>query len=684
MAIKKDTQTTTPKPDRIPSRVHENENVLSDILETAVEGIITIDEKGNIRSLNKAAEALFGYSPGEILGKNVKLLMPAPNSRKHNKYIDNYFKTGKAKVIGINREVEGLSKNGVKIPLELSVNEIEMKDRRLFIGIVRDISKNKAAAEKQKRNEARLEAILNSAIDAIITMNSFGIIQSLNPAGEKMFGYSEEEVVGKNIKILMPKPYSEKHEGYLAEYRKTGIRKVIGIGVEVIGKRKNNSTFPMDLSVSEVLVGNERIFTGIVRDITERKVAEKKILQNQKELMKAKEIAEAANRAKSEFLANMSHELRTPLNGILGYAQLLRNRNKMDDVEKKGIEIIQRSGEHLLNLINDILNLAKIEAKKFELKPSEFHLQTFLRTIADITRTRTETKNLCFEYKECPNLPIGVKSDQKVLRQILFNLLENAIKFTEKGSVILRATVPHDSQSKGKSSKPDFKRVNQKVLFEVEDTGVGIDHEYWMEIFAPFSQIKESYEEVEGTGLGLSISKKLVKLLGSELKVKSSRGKGSLFWFEVDFTLIPDLKPSKNDSKTKIVKYKGKNRKVLIVDDKQTNRTILVHLLSSLGFEVFESENGKDCLEKASQLKPDLILMDLVMPILDGFEATRRLRQSTELKDIIIIAVSASVLEEDRNKSLIAGCDDFVSKPFRIKDLLKKIGKHLELEWVYG
>ena len=533
-------------------------------------------------------------------------------------------------------------------------------------------------------NGAVLRAILDTAVDGIIIIDERGKIRSFNRSAETLFGHTASEVLGQNVKMLMPEPDSRKHDMYIANYLRTGKANIIGIGREVEGLRKNGTRFPMELSVSEIKTKGQRLFAGIARNISERKAAEQKILKNQAELKKAKEAAEAANRSKSEFLANMSHELRTPLNGILGYAQLLRNHQKVDDVSK-GIEIIYQCGEHLLSLINDILDLAKIEARKFKLQPSEFDLQEFLRPIADITKVRAEVKNLNFEYEECSNLPVGVKCDQKILRQILLNLLGNAIKFTEKGSVILRVTAMNGSAN-AKTMDPKSKTQSpmSRVLFEVEDTGIGIAPEHWAEIFDPFTQVKDSYEEVQGTGLGLPISKKLVKLLGSELKVKSSKGKGSIFWFELELPVIPYFIPTKPNSEKTILKYKGKIRKILVVDDKQDNRAFLVNLLTSLGFDVFESADGEDCLEKATQLKPDLIFMDLVMPVLDGFEATRRIRQSTELKDVIVIALSASVFDEDRKRSLVSGCDDFIAKPFRIKQLLEKIEEHLGLEWVYG
>ncbi|MDB5336652.1 MAG: Histidine kinase [Planctomycetaceae bacterium] len=251
------------------------------VLAAAVDAIITIDEKGIIESANPASEKLFGYTASEIIGKNVNLLMPAPYQAEHDGYLLNYLTTGVKKIIGIGREVLGLRKNGTTFPMDLAVSEVLLEGRRLFTGIVRDISERKRAENALLDSEARTRAVLNAAVDAIITIDERGLIESMNPASEKLFGYSAPEMVGQNVNILMPAPYTDEHDGYLRNYLTTGVKKIIGIGREVVGKRKNGSTFPMDLAVSEVLLEGRRLFTGIVRDITERKRAENALLDSE-------------------------------------------------------------------------------------------------------------------------------------------------------------------------------------------------------------------------------------------------------------------------------------------------------------------------------------------------------------------------------------------------------------------
>ena len=381
---------------------------------------------------------------------------------------------------------------------------------------------------------------------------------------------------------------------------------------------------------------------------------------------RAEEAAEAANRAKSEFLANMSHELRTPLNGILGYTQIFKKYKNLTDQQKNGIGIIHQCGEHLLMLINDILDLSKIEARKMELYPNAFHFPEFLNGILEICRIRAEQKRLSLIYKMFSPLPKIIQADEKRLRQVLINLLSNAVKFTEKGSITF--TVGHQEG---------------KLRFQVEDTGVGIAPEQLEEIFLPFQQVGDNRQKSEGTGLGLAISRQLVRMMGGELNVKSTLGQGSVFWLDLE---LPEISQSLNLAtidERNIIGFVGSRRKVLVVDDKWENRCVLVNLLELLGFEVVEATNGLDGLNKAHEFKPDVIFMDLVMNVMDGFEATRRLRTLPELKDIVVIAISASVFDFDRQQSREVGCDDFLPKPIREAELLEKLHLYLELEWIY-
>ena len=385
----------------------------------------------------------------------------------------------------------------------------------------------------------------------------------------------------------------------------------------------------------------------------------------EQERKRAEALAEL-DRAKSQFLANMSHELRTPLNGILGYAQILKKGKTLSDQQKNGLGIIHQCGEHLLNLINEVLDISKIEARKMELYPKNIHFPEFLEGIAEICRIRAEQKGIELIYETLTQIPKAIRADEKRLRQVLINLLGNAVKFTEKGFITFKVGYQQE-----------------KFRFQVEDTGMGIAQEQLEEIFLPFQQGGEKSRETEGTGLGLTISRQLVELMGGELKVKSTLGQGSIFWFDLDLQEVDDWDDAASDWVRNIIGFKGDKRKVLVIDDKWANRSVLVNLLEPLGFEVVEAVNGLDGLNKASDFKPDLIFMDLVMPVMDGFEATRRLRMSPDLADVVVIAISASVFDFNQQQSQDVGCDDFLPKPFREADLLEKLRVYLGLEWVY-
>ncbi len=395
------------------------------------------------------------------------------------------------------------------------------------------------------------------------------------------------------------------------------------------------------------------------------------------ERQKAEAAARDASRAKSEFLANMSHELRTPLNGILGYAQIFKRDQHLSPQQQDGIGVIYRCGEHLLALIEDILDLSKIEARRMDLVPTEFNLPDFIQGITAICRIRAAQKNIAFNCEYLSSLPNAISADEKKLRQILINLIGNAVKFTEKGGVTFKVL----REERTEVLTTNLTKV--KIRFQVEDTGIGIAADELPKIFSPFEQVGNTRRHTEGTGLGLAISRQLVEIMGAELKVESTLGRGSIFWFELDLLAVDSPEKNKKCSEKFIKGFNGTNKKILVADDRRENRSVLIHLLQPLGFEIIEAVDGQDCLNKALEFQPDCILIDLVMPVMDGFEAMRQIRKLPQLQNVVAIGTSASIMEVEKQESLAAGCNAFIPKPIRVEELLDCLQVHLGLEWIY-
>ncbi len=384
--------------------------------------------------------------------------------------------------------------------------------------------------------------------------------------------------------------------------------------------------------------------------------------------------AVALARQRSQFLAQMSHELRTPLNAIIGYAQLLgRDCHDLTERQSAGLATIHESGQHLLTLINDILDLARVEAGKMALHPAAVHLDTFLQVLANIMRVKAEEKGLGFSCELAPGLPAAVTVDETRLRQVLLNLLGNAVKFTDTGKVSLRVLPA------GRAGAPDSARLR----FEVADSGIGMSAHQLGRIFQPFEQVATAQRREGGTGLGLAISQQLVQLMGGKIDVASAPGKGSTFSFEIDVP-VATAAPSGVAAQETLVGYEGERKRLLVVDDVPQNRAMLLELLQETGFIVAAATNGLECLVLLDSFKPDLILMDVMMPVMDGNETTRQIRHAPGWGNVPIVAVTASASPDDERRSREAGASAFLAKPIDHDLLLRTIGDLLALKWVTG
>ncbi len=427
----------------------------------------------------------------------------------------------------------------------------------------------------------------------------------------------------------------------------------------------------LDNNFNRMILHLQKLFNHLetAKNTLEMKVVERTHELSQEIVVRkrAEEAAQIANQAKGTFLANMSHELRTPLNGILGYAQILKRNRNLTINQQDGLNVIYNCGKHLLTLINHILDMSKIDARKMELYPTEFNFDSFLKSIIGIIRMRAQDKDVRFTYEIDDDLPLGIEGDETRLRQILLNLLGNAIKFTDNGGKVTLGVTKH----------------SPLLRFEVIDNGAGMNPEQLDKIFQPFEQVGDPQHRADGTGLGLAISQQLVKMMGGEISVASELGKGSTFRFELSLPFLDTFSQKLRPEAGNIVGYEGKRRKVLVVDDQQDNRLMLFSLLEPIGFEVELAVNGQECVDKAQKIQPDIILTDLVMPIKTGFEAVTELRQLPQFTKLPILAVSASVFDMDQAQSQRVGCNGFLSKPINAKKLFEFMEAHLQLKWQY-
>ncbi len=544
--------------------------------------------------------------------------------------------------------------------------------------------------------QAKSAAIIDHAAGRIIAIDERGMIESFNSAAERIFGYAAEEVIGQSVNRLMPSPYREEHDGYIQRYLRTGVSRVIGISREIVGRRKDGSNVPLEIHVSEVQLGNRRGFTGIVRDITERKQAEA-------ELRKAKEAAEESNRelavlndhlektlawakevaiqaelasaAKSEFLANMSHEIRTPMNGVIGMTTLLLDTDLTPE-QRDYAETVKSSAEALLTIINDILDFSKIEAGKVTLEKIDFDLRDCISDTMKVLAVRAHEKGLELAYHIPPDLPGALVGDPGRLRQILTNLVSNAIKFTERGEVVVRVEVTND-ETTGQVVSGQWSVVSgQEVClhFRVTDTGIGIPADKHQSVFEAFTQADGSTtRKFGGTGLGLTICKNLVSMIGGRIWVESEVGKGSTFHFTARFGISTQQVNARPAPEVDL-----SDLPVLVVDDHPMTRQFLQEMLAYWGMKPTAMDNGRAALEAMTAAADEghpfaLVLLDVLMPGMDGFTVAECIQRDPNLAGTVTIILSSAGQRGDAARCKELGVAAYLNKPVSPADLLDTI-----------
>jgi PAS domain S-box-containing protein len=551
-------------------------------------------------------------------------------------------------------------------------------------------AKLKDQLNELKEAEEKYRGIFENAVEGIYQTTPDGRILNANPSMAFILGYDDPKDLLESISDIGKQIYVDhtRREELLRQFQKNNT--VLSFEVQLYKKDKSVIWGSLNSRAVRNKSGRLMYIEGILTDITERRRTEEilkkahddletKVIERTAELSIAKNQAEAASRAKSEFMARMSHELRTPLNAIIGYAQILKRQQNLSEKQRERLHTIHSSGEHLLTLINDILDIARIESGRLELLSSPIHFPSFIENIAEVTYSRACAKGLAMNFERGDTIPPFLLADETRLRQILLNLLDNAIKYTEIGHVTLRIK----SRDALEPPNPQPLEPRVQLRFEVEDSGIGISTEQFTRIFEPFEQVRKKVHNNEGTGLGLAISHQLVQVMGGDLRVESQVGRGSLFWFEIALPVSVLAEEMVRPSARAVKAYKGPRRKVLVVDDIQSNRDVLVGLLKPVGFEVIEASNGQQAVQLVKETHFDLILMDRRMPVMDGLEAVKQINRLPDRKPLTVIAVSASVSVKDQALSKEMGYDGFLPKPINWPKLAALIEESLKLEWIY-
>ncbi|MCR9257691.1 MAG: PAS domain S-box protein [Alphaproteobacteria bacterium] len=643
--------------ERTQDRMEEGLGRLNAVLDNVADAIVTIDEAGRIESANPATEEIFGYPRSALIGENVSMLMPEAIGALHSRYIDNFRRTGRSKIIGVGRELEGRRADGSLFPLELSIGEVRLGGRVLFTGVMRDITERKKAEEDLRESERKsrtLSLVADRTDNAVIITDAAGLVEWVNEGFERISGYGFAEVKGLKPGEVLQGPDTDLSE--IARIRRK-IAAGEGFNAELVNYAKNGEAYWVQIDAQPIYGpdGTLEHYIAIERDVTETK-------RRESELDDARQRAEEGSATKSRFLAMMSHEIRTPLNGVLGALGLLED-GKLSREDLNLVRIGKKAGENLMAIINDVLDVSKMDADALALENSVMEPRQLAEDVIDVMRYRANEKGLSLSARFAPDLPECLIADPARLRQILINLVGNAIKFTTDGSVAVRVHIV------------ERKEKRAVVRFDVEDTGAGIPADNLAHLFDEFWRAPDTKTKViEGTGLGLTICRRLAELMDGEIEVSSEVGRGSVFSVTVPMGLpTPEEVAAYRDGTVEAVEPKEDeesfDNRILVAEDSSANQMIIRTMLERLGAHVDLVGDGREALEAVRSRPYDLVLMDINMPTMDGVEATQAIRALPGASSLPIVAMTAYTMKGDKENFLDEGLDDYIAKPIRRTEL---------------
>ena len=646
----------------IETALRDNEAQIRAIVENVVDGIVTIDENGMIALFNPTAEQIFGYSAKEVIGKNIKMLMPQPYQGEHDGYLQRYHESGEAKIIGMKKEMWGLRKDGSVFPLELAVNEFYIGARRMYTGVVQDITEKKQAQWSLEKLTRQNELILKSVADGIFGVSLEGKITFYNPSALKMTRFDEGELLGKSLHDVL-NLFHEKGSSISQDYP---LYQVFKDGQtqskdETVFWTKDGSALLAEYICAPIYEEEKNVGAVVTfRDILRRKRVEEALVQ-------AKEEAERANRAKSDFLSRMSHELRTPMNSILGFAQILE-MDKIDRLTARQtpwVSQIRKAGSHLLELINEVLDLARVESGTMTVSMKNVNVAPLIEEVLVLIMPMSKKRKIkIINMISIPSLVVF--GDRVRLKQVLLNLLSNAVKYNIENGII---SIFYRKTPEG------------KIQISVEDSGIGVSKDKINDLFEPFARLNADSSGVEGAGIGLTITRRLVEQMGGSVSVKSTLDEGSCFTLEFSAGVSQEEEKDLEDTKIELSKKllnSSENYTLLYIEDNPDNLILVRQALKTWpNIRLIFSRDSRTGIELALAHHPDLILMDINLPGMDGFAALKALRAHREVRSIPVVAVTANALKEDIEHGLEAGFDSYITKPINIARFMEVVDRLL-------